>query len=253
MSELIFLSEPDVRLIDHMGDDNSVVHAARVSVSGEQLVDGFPTEEEARNLPFQELESRRKRATGLINYLMREKHGTPFEQNSMKFFVKAPVFVFREFHRHRVGFSYNEMSGRYTKLLPEFWIPGEDRPLVNTGTSARPVMSPGPIEQWSDQVERMTRAYEVAWEAYEAAIEDNVANEVARSVLPVGIYSQMYVTMNLRSAFSFLSLRTQREDAKHVSRPQREIEDVANIIEEYVARLFPVSYEKYIEHGRVAP
>ncbi|QIG57858.1 ThyX-like thymidylate synthase [Microbacterium phage PauloDiaboli] len=246
-------SQPTVTLIDHMGDDNSIVRSARVSVTGEQLADGFPSEEEAQTLPFGDLEERRKRATGLINYLVREKHGSPFEQNSMTFYVKAPIFVFREFMRHRVGFSYNEMSGRYTKLKPEFWIPGEDRPLVNIGTSAKPEMAPGSIEQWERQVKRMSRVYDVAWEAYEEALEDGIANEVARAVLPVGIYSQMYVTLNLRSALNFLSLRTHEKEAAHVSRPQREIEDVARIIETHVAELFPVAYAKYNEHGRVAP
>lgn len=244
---------PTVTLIDHMGDDNSIVRSARVSVTGEQLADGFPSEEDAKTIPFGELEQRRKRAVGLINYLVREKHGSPFEQNSMTFYVKAPIFVFREFHRHRVGFSYNEMSGRYTKLKPEFWVPGEDRPLVNVGTSAKPEMSPGSIEQWTRQVERMSRVYDVAWEAYEEALADGIANEVSRAVLPVGIYSQMYVTMNLRSALNFLSLRTHEPEASHVSRPQREIEDVAREIEKHVAKLFPVAYAKYNEHGRVAP
>mgnify|MGYP001616620531 CR=1 FL=1 len=246
-------TQPTVTLIDHMGDDNSIVRSARVSVTGEQLADGFPSDEEAQTLPFGDLEERRKRATGLINYLVREKHGSPFEQNSMTFYVKAPIFVFREFMRHRVGFSYNEMSGRYTKLKPEFWIPGEDRPLVNIGTSAKPEMAPGSIEQWKRQVERMSRVYDVAWEAYEEGLEDGIANEVARAVLPVGIYSQMYVTMNLRSALNFLSLRTHDTEAAHVSRPQKEIEDVARVIEEHVAGLFPVAYAKYNEHGRVAP
>ena len=242
-----------VQLIDKMGDDNSIVRSARVSVTGEQLADGFPRPDEANDTPFGELDARIKRATGLINYLVREKHGSPFEQNSMTFYVKAPIFVFREFHRHRVGFSYNEMSGRYTKLKPEFWVPGQDRPLVNIGTSAKPEMAPGSVEQWTRQVERMSEVYDLAWAKYEEALEDGIANEVARAVLPVGIYSQMYVTMNLRSAFSFLSLRTHDKEAVHVSRPQREIEDVAREIEKHVAQLFPVSYKCFNDHGRVAP
>lgn len=252
-TSLTLLEKPVVELIDHMGDDNSIVRSARVSVTGVQLEDGFPSDEEILGLAWKDVEARTKRATGLINYLMREKHGTPFEQNSMTFYVKAPIFVFREFHRHRVGFSYNEMSGRYTKLIPEFWVPSADRPLVNVGTSAKPEMAPGSVEQWTRQVERMSKVYDVAWEAYEEAIEDGVANEVARAVLPVGIYSQMYVTMNLRSAFNFISLRTHESTAAHVSRPQREIEDVARLIENEIATLFPVAYAKYNEHGRVAP
>ncbi len=252
-TEIETLSYPTVQLIDKMGDDNSIIRSARVSVSGQQLDDGFPSEEEASSLPFGDLESRTKRSTGLINYLMREKHGSPFEQNSMTFYVKAPIFVFREFHRHRVGFSYNEMSGRYTKLLPEFWVPGQDRPLVNVGTSAKPEMAPGTVEQWQEAVEILSHSYEVAWDAYEKLLDLGIANEVARAPLPVATYSQMYVTMNLRSAFNFLSLRTHDKEAAHVSRPQREIEDVAREIEKHVAQLFPVAYKCYNDHGRVAP
>jgi len=234
-------SYPTVQLIDKMGGDHSIVRAARVSVSSGDII--VNTEDEAEI----------KKNNGLINYLMREKHGSPFEQNSMTFYVKAPIFVFREFHRHRAGFSYNEMSGRYTKLQPEFWIPSQDRPLINAGTSAKPIFVAGSIEQWERQVARMSRVYDVAWEAYEEALEDGVGNEVARAVLPVATYSQMYVTLNLRSAFNFLSLRTHEPEARHVSRPQKEIEDVAREMEKHIAQLFPQAYKVYNEHGRVAP
>jgi thymidylate synthase (FAD) len=224
-----------------MGSDDSIVRSARVSVAGADQPSKSSVEEQE------------KADRGLINYLMREKHGTPFEQNSMTFYVKAPIFVFREFHRHRVGFSYNEMSGRYMKLKPEFWVPGHDRPLVNIGTSAKPEMAPGSIEQWEITVNLLTEGYEDAWKRYEHMLSLGVANEVSRAILPVGIYSQMYVTMNLRSAFSFLSLRTHDREARHVSRPQREIEDVAREIEKHVAQLFPIAYKCYNDHGRVAP
>jgi thymidylate synthase (FAD) len=234
-------SYPTVQLIDKMGGDHSIVRAARVSVSsGEIIVDTEDLEEIKRN-------------NGLINYLMREKHGSPFEQNSMTFYVKAPIFVFREFHRHRAGFSYNEMSGRYTKLNPEFWIPARNRPLVNAGTSAKPNMVPGTEEQHDLAVEQMTWLYEQAWETYQELLDAGIANEVARAVLPVGIYSQMYVTLNLRSAFNFLSLRTHEPEARHVSRPQKEIEDVAREMEKHIAQLFPQAYKTFNEHGRVAP
>lgn len=252
LEPIVFLDAPVVKLIDHMGDDNSIVRSARVSVTGEQLADGFPTPTEAADLPFGEVADRRKRAIGLINYLMREKHGTPFEQNSMTFYVKAPIFVFREFHRHRMA-SYNEVSGRYSKLKPQFWVPSQDRPLVNVGSSAKPEMAPGTIEQWREAVDILSYSYEVSWNAYEKLLALGLANEVARAPLPVALYSEMYVTMNLRSAFNFLSLRTHEPTAAHVSRPQREIEDVARLIEEEIEALFPVSYAKFNEHGRVAP
>lgn len=227
-------SEVFVDLIDSMGDDASIAQAARVSVKGAN-----DAHEEGKN-------------EGLINYLMREKHGSPFEHNALKFYVKAPIFVFREFHRHRIA-SYNEMSGRYTKLEPEFYLPGDDRKLINIGTSSRPEFAPGTPEQVKQTQDGIWEIYDFAWERYEELLNQGVANEVARLVLPVGIFSQMYVTMNLRSIFNFLSLRTQREDAVHVSRPQREIEMVAEKIEAEVEKIFPIAHAAFQKNGRVAP
>jgi thymidylate synthase, flavin-dependent len=252
---IIILEAPTVELIDSMGTDNSIVRSARVSVTGEQTQDGFPdplavfvgalTEEDAELMT--------KRAKGLINYLMRERHGSVFEHNSMTFYVKGNIFSIREFMRHRIGFSYNERSGRYSKLQPEFWIPSVDRPLINIGTSSKPEMAPGTGEQYDATVALMTESYEVAWAAYEKMLANGIANEVARAVLPLGIYTEMYVTMNLRSALSFLALRTHEPTAKHISRPQLEIEEIAREIEREVARLFPVAYESWVKNGRVAP
>lgn len=233
-NQIDIYKDVDVRLIDHMGGDESVVQAARVSILG-------------LNEQFDDYAD-----VGLINYLMREKHGSPFEHNSIKFYVKAPIFVFREFHRHRMA-SYNEMSGRYTKLPAEFYIPGEERPIINVGSASKPMMAPGTQEQYWEMVTDMYDVYELAWAKYQKMLDDGIANELARIVLPVGIMSQMYVTMNLRFAFGFLSLRTQREDAAHISRPQREIEMVAEKIEDEIARLFPISYDAYNKHKRVAP
>src|SRR3546814_16331451 len=103
-----------VELVDSMGNDLSVVKAARVSTMGERVQVGHGE----------------KGSRGLINYLMRDRHGSPFEHNSMTFFIQAPIFVFREFHRHRVGWSYNEESARYREVGKEFYAPDEGRPLV---------------------------------------------------------------------------------------------------------------------------
>jgi thymidylate synthase (FAD) len=193
------------------------------------------------------------RSVGILNYLLREKHGSPFEHTTLKFYVKAPIFVFREFHRHRIGFSYNEMSGRYTTLPPEFYIPADDRPLVNIGTSSKPDFAAGTIEQFNLAYSVLIKQYESAWAAYTLLLSQGVANEVARVVLPVGIFSQMYVTCNVRSLLSFLSLRTQDERATHRSRPQYEIELVARKMEALAAELFPETLAAYNKFGRVAP
>lgn len=223
-----------VELIDSMGNDERIVQAARVSLKGANEV--FTN----------------SGVNGTINYLMREKHGSPFEHTAFTFYVKAPIFVFREFQRHRIA-SYNEMSGRYTKLLPEFYVPAPERKLVNVGTSAKPEMAPGTKDQYVFVEEGALRIYEDSWIEYERMINAGVANEVARMVLPLGIYSQMYVTMNLRSLFNFVSLRIHDEYAQHVSRPQREIEMVAELIQPHMKEIFPLAFGSFERNKRVAP
>lgn len=149
--------------------------------------------------------------------------------------------------------SYNEWSGRYSTLKPVFHIPAADRPLVNAGTSARPRMVPGDASQYSRLVTRMKAQYRAAYEAYEESLEDGVAKEIAREVLPVGIYSTMYATCNMRSLMHFLSLRTEEETATYPSKPQYEIRQVADKMEEHFSILWPVTWAAWNANGRVSP
>lgn len=230
--DISFLSSVEVKLIDSMASDISVTRSAQVSVKGE-------------NKP--ETDTPR-----LINYLLSARHGSPLEHSVFTWYVKAPIFVFREFHRHRIA-SYNEWSGRYSKLLPEFYVPASDRPLVNVGTSARPEFEAGEVDQWDQTVDILLEAYEHTWRLYERLLELGVANEVSRMVLPVGIMSQMYVTMNARSLMNFLSLRIDHPDAEVRSRPQYEIQMVAEKMEEDFKKLMPHTWEAWHTNGRVSP
>lgn len=239
MTEIIFKSSPEVTLVDHQGSDASIVAAARVSVVGEAAKDAETADP--------------KEYRGLINYLMTHRHGTPFEHNSVTFRVAAPIFVFREWHRHRVPWSYNEESGRYKQLDPMFHIPDYTRPLINIGSSARPDLVKGDIFQYERHRIRMQKQYAQAYAVYEEAIADGVIKEVAREVLPVGIFSTMYATANLRGIFHFLSLRIHDPNAKFVSYPQYEIQQAALQIESYISELFPIAYDCFIDNGRVAP
>jgi thymidylate synthase (FAD) len=227
----------DVTLMQHVGSDSAIVAAAKVSTKGAASAEDFDGEA----------------GTGLINFLMKNRHGTPFEHNSFTFLVSAPICVFREFHRHRIGFSFNEESGRYKQLDPVFYVPGADRALVQVGKPGHYTYVPGTPEQWQRQVERMTRAYDYAYAAYVEALEDGVAKEVARMVLPVGLFSSMYVTCNTRSMMAFLSLRTKRVGSTFPSFPMREIEMVAEKMEAEFARLFPITHAAFDQHGRVSP
>lgn len=228
-------SELDVTLVQSVGSDASISAAARVS-TGLDLAE-YSDEDNA----------------GLINYLTKHRHGSPFEHNSMTFRISAPIFVFREFQRHRIGWSYNEVSARYKKLEPRFYIYPGERPLVQEGTSAHPDLVHGDDSLTLSTNGTLYTAYKEAWNMYELLLKDGVANEVARAVLPVGIYSEMYATCNARSLMSFLSLRVDSSDAKYETKPQWEIENVALQMESEFATFFPRTYTAFVKNGRVAP
>jgi thymidylate synthase (FAD) len=232
-------SDMTVELVKSSASDNDVIWAARVSTAGEQSIEAVH-EDPARS-------------TGLINYLMRERHGSPFEHNSMTFLISAPIFVFREFHRHRIGWSYNESSGRYRELEPVFYVPAPERRLVQEGKTGHYVFVEGTPEQYSAVVAATKEACETAYRAYQRMLRAGVAREVARGVLPVATYSSMYATCNARSLMAFLSLRTKREDSTFPSYPQREIEMVGEAMEAEWARLMPITHAAFDKNGRVSP
>ncbi|TWX34139.1 FAD-dependent thymidylate synthase [Frigoribacterium sp. ACAM 257] len=181
-----------------------------------------------------------------------DRHGSPFEHNSMTFYVQAPIFVFREFMRHRMA-SYNEESGRYRELNPVFYVPAATRNLQQVGKPGAYDFLPGTPEQ-SELVRAETeRTSREAYAAYKRMLDAGVAREVARIVLPLNIYSSMYVTVNARSLMNFLSLRTKREGTHFPSFPQREIEMCAEKMEDLWAELMPLTYAAFGTNGRVAP
>ncbi|MBK6016822.1 FAD-dependent thymidylate synthase [Streptomyces sp. MBT53] len=232
-------SEVTVELVKHSATDSDVLFAARVSTVGEQSLEEMGKDPE--------------RSKGLINYLMRDRHGSPFEHNSMTFFISAPIFVFREFMRHRVGWSYNEESGRYRELQPVFYVPDTSRKLVQQGRPGKYVFVEGTTEQHDFVEQAMQESYRQAYGTYQEMLAQGVAREVARAVLPVGLFSSMYATCNARSLMHFLGLRTQHELAKVPSFPQREIEMVGEKMEEQWAKLMPLTHSAFNANGRVAP
>jgi thymidylate synthase (FAD) len=241
MSDIQFRSDVTVELVRSSASDSDVLFAARVSTQGEQTLESASAGTEASD-----------RDKGLINYLMRDRHGSPFEHNSMTFYVQAPIFVFREFMRHRIA-SYNEESGRYKELSPVFYVPGPERNLVQIGKTGAYEFIPGTAEQTA-LVEQETRTVSLqAYESYQRMLEAGVAREVARIVLPLNIYSSMYVTMNSRALMNFLSLRTTRPGTHFPSFPQREIEMCAEKMEDFWAQLMPYTYDAFNKNGRVAP
>jgi thymidylate synthase (FAD) len=236
--QIEFRSDVTVELVRSSAHDSDVLFAARVSTKGEQSLE--------------DVEADASRSKGLISYLMRDRHGSPFEQNSMTFYVHAPIFVFREHMRHRIA-SYNEESGRYRELRPVFYVPGQERKLVQEGKPGHYQFVDGTPEQHALVEAETRRVCTEAYAAYQRMLAAGVAREVARIVLPLTIYSSMYVTFNARSLMNFLSLRTKREDSRFPSFPQREIEMVAEKMEAEWARLMPVTHAAFDANGRVAP
>jgi thymidylate synthase (FAD) len=229
-----FSGELIVEPVCSMGSDGSIVRAARVSTVG-------------KNEPEAE-------APGLIRFLMRNRHGTPFEHNAMTFYISAPIAVFREFHRHRIGWSYNEESGRYKQLEGKFYLPSQDRPLIQVGKpGAYEVVPTSDPDVYWGLVGTIKRSCEEAYKGYEWLLEIGVAKEVARGVLPVYTYTSMYATCNARSMMAFLSLRTKHEDSSYKSFPMWEIEQVALKLETYFASYFPITHKAFREFGSVSP
>ncbi len=238
MQEPVFRSDVTVELVRGAASDADVVFAARVSTAGEQSLE--------------DLSASPGEFRGLINFLLRERHGSPFEHNSMTFFVQAPIFVWREHMRHRIA-SYNEESGRYRELRPVFYVPDRSRNVVQVGKTGHYEFLAGTDDQYALIDEEMKAACTQSYAAYQRMLESGVAREVARMVLPVSIYSSAYVTMNARALMNFLSLRRKAEGSQFPSYPQREIEMVAERYEEEWARLMPLTHAAFVAAGRVAP
>jgi thymidylate synthase (FAD) len=215
-----------VRLDEAMASDLSVVNAARVSFARRK----------------EEMDDADR---GLIRFLLRERHGTPFEHNAFRFHIRAPIFVAREWFRHRVG-SFNEFSMRYAKATDDFYVPAPEDVRTQVG-------KPGSysFEQVEPDLAETTReeiraVYETAFAAYERLVEQGVARELARSVIPVGAYTEFYWTVNARSLMNFVSLRA-------AETAQREIQRYAEACERFLAEEMPVTYEAFVDADRTAP
>lgn len=227
-------SDFDVELVDFGGSDELICKAARVSTLGAASINS-------------------SESSGLINFLMKNRHGSPFEHGMMMFRITCPIFVWREFMRHRIGFSYNEQSGRYMELDPTFYIPPPHRNLVQIGKPGHYEFVPGSKEDYQLMYECLETTYMVAWDGYQRQLEAGIAKEVARLCLPLATYSSAYVTCNPRSLMSFLSLRTKVEGSLFPSYPQWEINQVATLLEGYFGEHFPLTYSAFGASGRVSP
>jgi thymidylate synthase (FAD) len=215
-----------VRLDGAMADDLSVVNGARVSFA-------------RRKTEMDESDE------GLIRFLMRDRHGTPFEHNAFRFHVRCPIFVAREWFRHRVG-SFNEFSMRYARATDDFYVPEPEDVRSQVGKPGAYSFEPVSDELAETTREELRAVYDTAYETYQRLVEQGVARELARAVLPVGAYTEFFWTVNARSLMNFVSLRA-------AETAQREIRRYADAAETFLAQRMPVTYDAFIANGRIAP
>lgn len=226
IKEIQVLDKGYVRLEATSGNDLMIVNAARASFNKNHEV-MEPGDDK------------------LIDFLMRNRHATPFEMVDFTFRIKAPKPVVCEWLRHRNG-SANEVSGRYVVFEPEFFIPCGDAIRTQTGKPGHYKFQPISNLDTKDSIQYiMQECYDFAYQKYQDLMALGLAKEVARNVLPFGFYSTFYYKANLRSIFNFLSLRND-------DRALLEIQEYAKVIEQFVAELVPVAYESFVRNGRVA-
>lgn len=252
-----YKSTIDVNVIQSMGGDHMIVAAAKVSKTGlEAMQYAIDKTIEFNENPRDVIETIREENSGLINYLMKHRHGTPFEHSSITFFVHAPIFVWREWHRHRIGFSYNEESARYKQLEPIFYIPDRERPMmkVDGWKPGRPKFTRCEDDDVYNRLcTNLKNSYQVGYSSYLDNLSINIDPGLARDCLSVGIYSGCWVTCNPRSLMAFLSLRHHDPSSTFISYPLWEIDLAAQACEDCLAKGWPITYEAFIKNGRVAP
>jgi thymidylate synthase (FAD) len=215
-----------VRLDASMADDLSVANAARVSFARRK----------------EELDDADR---GLIRFLMRDRHGTPFEHNSFRFHIRCPIFVAREWMRHRIG-SFNEFSLRYAKATDDFYVPELEDVRSQVGKPGAYTFEPVDHTLAAHTREELRKVYDVAYATYTELVEQGVARELARSVLPVGAYTEFYWTVNARSLMNFVSLRA-------AETAQREIRRYALAVEAFLEREMPITHAAFLANDRSAP
>jgi len=211
-----------------MGGDPSVIAAARVS-------NGASYEEASKGTDADQK---------LINYLVKHRHGSPFEHATFQFYIKAPLFVRSEWHRHRIA-SYNEISGRYVQYNPEFYVPAAYR--KQSPNNKQGSIEVADYDDWQVYPQMIIESNNIdSFYRYEQLIKWGVAKEMARMVLPVNLYTQFYMTVNARSLMNFLSLRS-ADDAMF------EIRQYSLAMQDMFKEAMPLTYNAWEANGFIAP
>lgn len=214
-----------IRLVDYLGGDDRIVQAARVSYgAGTKSI---------------------REDAALIDYLLRHQHTSPFEQVVLTFHVKMPIFVARQWVRHRTA-RLNEISGRYSIMQDECYLPAsEDIALQSTDNRQGRMAEPAPLELRTNIRESLQTQQAAAYTSYRQLIDTNLAREIARINLPLATYTELYWQIDLHNLFHFLKLRCD-------SHAQKEIRDYAFTLLEICRKVAPLaakSFEKHILTG----
>ena len=230
MNKIDLLDHGFIRLVDNMGDDLSIVRNARVSY----------------NAAWRAGEDKGSDAA-LIRYLLKNHHNTPFEAVTFTFEVKAPIFVARQWMRHRTQ-SYNELSARYKELPKEFYVPKawhvgvqnkDNKQMRDIMTKEEYFKLPGAEQELIRNFVNMLREQnEVAFFSYEIALSTGIPRELARTMLPLGTYTHFFTTVNLHNLLKFLAERNH-------THAQYEIQVYAAAIEELITQYIPVTMRAY--------
>jgi len=215
-----------VRLVDYMGGDQRIVQSARVSYGA-----GTKTVRQDR---------------GLIHYLMKHAHTSPFEQVQLTFHTKMPVFVARQWVRHRTA-RLNEISARYSVMKDEFYVPEPDKVSYQSESNKQGRGGNLPEAEAAEIIATLTEQNRSAYAAYEGMLEQGIARELARTILPVSLYTEWYWQIDLHNLFHFLALRLD-------GHAQYEIRVYAEAMAQCAKAVAPLAYEAFEEHvlNRVA-
>lgn len=223
MEKINVLDHGYVRLVDSMGNDLSVVRAARVSYNAEWRTGENKNTDER-----------------LIKYLWRNRHTSPFESVTFTFEVKAPIFVFRQWMRHRT-WSFNEVSARYTELPEEFYIPKPEHiGVLSENNKQGRIILDDMFGQANVHTMHMEAVLKTCFHQYKALLEQGVPREVARIILPLSTYSHMFTTVDLLNLLKFLTLRNHEH-------AQFEIRQYAKVLLELIRPIVPVCVKAWEE------
>lgn len=202
-----------VDLVDSMGNDMSVIRAARVS--------------------YGKVSTDPEKDKKLISFLINNGHESPFEHTAFTFNIKCPLFIARQWMRHRIGNSFNEISGRYTEMKGEFYIPEQLRIQVGKNYQYET------LQESITEIEQIEQHYKQTFELYKNLLDSGVCKEQARAILPLGLYTSFYWTVNARSLMHFIKLRIE-------SHAQEEIRCYANVLLEHFKEKMPWTAEAFM-------